>query len=309
MVKKEKLIKTFCQLNDQERRQIYEFVTELSDKNPFFDNYEEFIENYTAPVFAHGNEYFSSWVGGEVVATLACITKDVKQTDHAYITALYSSESNLDSFENLLTYGIEVCSQYCPETIRMGVRAANSYLVSVVQQCGFSLCDQAIRMRYVNDLGTFQAQQRDEISFVPLSLTNRDDFLEIHNRAFCNSPNGGQMTEEEMDNFLTERKDDPLVGICYYQGQPAAMYELEVREEASRKIGWIEGLGVHPDFQGKGLARMVLDHCIEQLSVEEIDDLKLIVIGSNERAYGLYLRYGFVVEEIISTIFEYHVAK
>lgn len=84
--------------------------------------------------------------------------------------------------------------------------------------------------------------------------------------------------------------------------------------EDNRVIGFLEYevlfddaeifmIAVHPDFQGKGLGRMLMDFCVKDLQREGVRSVYLDVAVNNTRALEFYRKYGF---EVVYTRKEYY---
>ncbi|WP_425860055.1 ribosomal protein S18-alanine N-acetyltransferase [Arthrobacter sp. TWP1-1] len=58
-------------------------------------------------------------------------------------------------------------------------------------------------------------------------------------------------------------------------------------------IGDIQTIGVLPEFEGRGIARAMLDELIAEAGRRGADDIMLEVSSANPRAQRLYKRYGF----------------
>lgn len=58
-------------------------------------------------------------------------------------------------------------------------------------------------------------------------------------------------------------------------------------------IGDIQTIGVLPEFEGRGIARAMLDELIAEAMRRGADDIMLEVSSTNPRAQRLYQRYGF----------------
>jgi ribosomal-protein-alanine N-acetyltransferase len=65
--------------------------------------------------------------------------------------------------------------------------------------------------------------------------------------------------------------------------------------------GIIDGLGVHPDFQGRGLGREGLHRGLHLLKEDGAVRITLTVIDSNEPALALYRTEGFQVSRVLSS--------
>lgn len=58
-------------------------------------------------------------------------------------------------------------------------------------------------------------------------------------------------------------------------------------------IGDIQTIGVLPEFEGRGIARAMLDELVDEARRRGAADVMLEVSSTNPRAQRLYLRYGF----------------
>jgi ribosomal-protein-alanine N-acetyltransferase len=60
------------------------------------------------------------------------------------------------------------------------------------------------------------------------------------------------------------------------------------------QVGWMLGMAIHPDRQGYGWGRILLEATIERLQGSGINVIRLLVKPSNRIAYQLYRGFGFV---------------
>ena len=63
--------------------------------------------------------------------------------------------------------------------------------------------------------------------------------------------------------------------------------------EISPRQGHLAQIAVHPDFQGQGVGRLLLNYSLSQLVELKFDTLSLIVSRDNTQALNLYLKMGF----------------
>lgn len=52
-----------------------------------------------------------------------------------------------------------------------------------------------------------------------------------------------------------------------------------------KKIGWVASIGVHPEYRRKGIGKLLLDACEEELAMPKI---RLVLRPSNKAAMHLY---------------------
>lgn len=59
-------------------------------------------------------------------------------------------------------------------------------------------------------------------------------------------------------------------------------------------IGWIPNLAVDPDYQGKGIGRMLLLHAIDYLRVSGMEVAKIETLAQNAVGQAFYPQLGFI---------------
>ncbi|MDZ7373809.1 MAG: GNAT family N-acetyltransferase [candidate division KSB1 bacterium] len=60
------------------------------------------------------------------------------------------------------------------------------------------------------------------------------------------------------------------------------------------RIGWIPNLAIHPEYQGRGIGRELLEAALEQFRRLGMALAKIETLAHNERALHLYQELGFV---------------
>jgi GNAT superfamily N-acetyltransferase len=109
----------------------------------------------------------------------------------------------------------------------------------------------------------------------------------------------GQGLPSTFRYFATRRADvclqsHTLTLIATQKGNPIGYAHLDDR--------WI-GLCILPEFQGNGLGSMLMDMILQFAHLSGISPLRLTVDKENERAFQMYKRRGFVVEQVKDTYF------
>jgi len=87
--------------------------------------------------------------------------------------------------------------------------------------------------------------------------------------------------------------------------KPCGIYELSL----DGKIGWIDTIGIVPEYQKRGLGKDLVEKCIQRLWENSINEIKLLVITSNEVAVKMYEQSGFEKEVVFSYWFEKNIHK
>ena len=94
---------------------------------------------------------------------------------------------------------------------------------------------------------------------------------------------------------------DPMIVATAMRGSTIAGFciseeSLSYNKERGANTGWIEFMGVKPQFRRKGLARALLADGIRWLLEKGMDDIHIGVISQNEKALDLYKSFGFEME-------------
>jgi len=85
----------------------------------------------------------------------------------------------------------------------------------------------------------------------------------------------------------TVRKGSTLAGFC--MSEESSLFN----KERGVNTGWIDLLGVKPEFRRKGLARAMMADGIGWLLNRGMDTVYIGVLSKNERALDLYKSLGF----------------
>jgi ribosomal protein S18 acetylase RimI-like enzyme len=292
-------IKQFKVISTAQRKELYNFIksTDLT----YSKTYIEMIKKYESDIFNDGNGIFVLFNNGKIKGSIAVITKEISIKGEAYVTDIYIENENA---EITLGYSMERVVEYCnlfrTESIKIGIRESETHLIQYINKLEFSHIYDAVIMRYIIDKNT-ALKGNKEMELLPLSILNSHEYVNIQNEAFKNSPNGCTVDEAEVKDYIIKyANDDDLIGICFAQKKPCGIYELSIDEN----IGWIDTLGIQPIYQKKGLGSALISKCIEKLFDKNLDEIKLLVITSNEVAMNMYKENGFEEEKIFSYWFE-----
>lgn len=77
-----------------------------------------------------------------------------------------------------------------------------------------------------------------------------------------------------------------------------SIVNVEIKCWGSEKVPWVFDIGVHPDFMGKKLGRILFASSLHSLKAAGYDVMGLGVTQSNTNAIRLYESYGFQVTEV-----------
>ncbi|MFI5035705.1 MAG: mycothiol synthase [Acidimicrobiales bacterium] len=131
-------------------------------------------------------------------------------------------------------------------------------------------------------------------NFVP----GRDEepWLAQNNAAFADHPEQGAWRDRDLDERTREPWFDPSGFLLLeIDGRLAASCWTKVHELHPDRFGEIYVVSVHPDFQGRGLGRVMVTQGLEALRRKGVSEAILFVDESNAGARALYAALGFAL--------------
>ncbi len=79
-------------------------------------------------------------------------------------------------------------------------------------------------------------------------------------------------------------------------GRIAGFYRAPRHEGRAHHVAMLSTLAMHPDFQGKGVAREMVEDAIERLAREGVTRIELMAEADNPRGLAFYRKLGFETE-------------
>ncbi len=301
-------IKQFKVISALEREKLYNFIK--STDSTYNKTYIEMIKAYESDTFNGGNSIFILFHSGEIKGSAAAITKEISIKGEAFITDVFVERENIsnkDVYINtemflrfLLEGTVKFCKMCSATSIKIGIRESETYLIPYINKLEFTHIYDAVIMRYRENKNKV-LKEKNDVELTPLSVFNSYDYMDMQNEAFKNSPNGGTIDEVEVKDYIVQyANNEELIGICNFEKKPCGIYELSLDD----KIGWIDTIGIIPKYQKRGLGKALVEKCIQRLWRNGIDEIKLLVITSNEVAVKMYEQSGFEKERVFSYWFE-----
>ena len=99
--------------------------------------------------------------------------------------------------------------------------------------------------------------------------------------------------EFKEDNIIIMPEEEEKLGTTIYIAEVKDKTIGKVHLGISGQVGGIYGLGILPEYRGKGYGRELLIAAIENLKEQNLKDIMLQVVATNERALNLYKSCGF----------------
>ena len=113
----------------------------------------------------------------------------------------------------------------------------------------------------------------------PLEESDLDDILEIAKHTW----DGHDYLPYFFDAWLKD--PDSHTAAIERDGHVIALANLRVIEDG--RTGWMEGLRVHPDHQGEGLASHLTRHIVQQAEDLKVERLRYTTASVNEASFHL----------------------
>lgn len=129
-------------------------------------------------------------------------------------------------------------------------------------------------------------------------------WLDVNRLAFASHPEQGSLTLEDLRDRMDQDWFDPSGFLLVEDttvtqdggAHPLAAFHWTKREpdvEGAGRRGEVYVVGVHPAYQGRGLAGPLTALGIAHLARQGVDRIELYVDGDNTRALATYRRAGF----------------
>lgn len=281
--------KRYSELAITERRQLFTFVTSLGGRSDF-KCVDEMDSVYSGPLFDQGSLHFSYWKKGDFIASVGVIAKEAEWKGELYITDLIVPEANIKYFPVLLKDVFKATEDLPHQTVKLGIRTAQMYLIPLAIELGFTQYARAINML----LSNITLASQSSLRFQP---AEPDEYVCLHNDAFRASPNSGLISEADFYESI-EKGVDLFIG--YKEEEPVSILNIRLKDE----IGVIDAVGVSPLHRGKGYGRATLIEGLNRLTKMGAKSFKLLVFSSNKEAYSLYRSFGFIEESTVGYWFE-----
>lgn len=288
---------SFNELSEEQKRSLHMFINSFPYKGNC-KSYEEMVKLFDGVVFDYGSSYFSLWEDSNIIATLGVIPKDAAARGEIFLVDLNVREQDSLRLTELLDRAYHYCSEIKNAKFRLGIVHDKYYLIPVVEKSGFKEVDRNLVMQYSGR--NILLPEEAERCFKALCTENIKDYQMVENAAFRQAPNGGAIEDEELQDLLEEYRGTDMAGVYYENDKPAGTYTLKIKDDG----GWIESIGVAPEFQGRGIGRKLLYKSVEVLQGAGEKKVRLSVFSSNTRAYGLYIKSGFTIENEHSRWYE-----
>lgn len=190
-------------------------------------------------------------------------------------------------FKKLLNAVIEELKKYKQVDLMFVCEPQSKDGKKVIKKLCAELCFTEYFLRYKNSSGTFKKKQRSKIKLHEADLKDLEAIVSLCQQIFNNDYKDSKsmiIKSLKADNITqyTAILGDKLIGMAAVSSESG---------EAS-----IFGLGISPQYRGKGFGKELLNLIIEELEKRDMRDITIEVDSINKNALHLYIKSGFEVE-------------
>ena len=134
-------------------------------------------------------------------------------------------------------------------------------------------------------------------SLRPIVDVSNDEIWPCYNTTFLSSGDRRYLNQtesqrkESFDDFFNRSKpiEEDASLLLYHDKQVVGFMKINLYDFG----GFVNGIGIHPDFRGRGLARLLMTSSLVRAAQNGMKDLILEVDIENTQAISLYEKIGF----------------
>ena len=176
--------------------------------------------------------------------------------------------------------------------LHVQAQADGTAALHLLETGGFQVVREYITMRWAGgDIPSVDPPRGYELRSFG-AAGDLEALTELQNAAFQGNWGFCPNTAQDVQARLDFKTCDPEGVIFIIDGDRLAAYNWTFR---AGTLGWVGMTGVHPDYRGNGLGRMVVLAGMDYLASRGVGNIELEVDEQNAPAVDIYLSIGFAV--------------
>ena len=261
---------------------------EIDDSFLYDEDLLNFEPNDENPTYIAMNE------GGKIVGTVSLIIDDYNRRGKKGRFRIFHSEADTNESYNLL---MEAILKHTGDLDNIFVFSpvVNTKLIEAIERLNFSV-ERYSYLLVREDLEAGEVSLPEDYKINPFKLEcDKEKWCEVRNASFAKLKG----SETPMTPAMVEKmilSEDNIEGgamILYHNEKPVGVVRGAIDDYEGQPIMNIGPLAIIPEYQGKGLGRMLLRACLSFAKEKTFKRTILCVNAENERAKALYLQEGF----------------
>lgn len=268
---------------------------EIDESFLYDEDLKKFKPNEENPTYIVTNEK------GDIVATASLIIDDYnKRGKKARFRILHSKVDNLEYYNMLMTAILKHTKGL--DKVFIFIPIVNKGLIDIIEKLDFNVERHSFFL--VRENQELEEHQLPKDYYVKSFRPGIDEeiYCVIRNRSFANLKGSETSITLEMAEKIAS-SDEYIEGglmILYHKDKPVGVVRGSKDEYEDLPVMNIGPLAIIPEYQGKGLGRILLRKSLQFAKENGYDRTVLCVNGENERAKALYIQEGFKEAEAVT---------
>lgn len=268
--------------------------TEVDDSYLYDEDLKNFKGDSENPTYVLQNEQ------GQIIGAVSIMIDDYsKRGKRARFRIFHSEHEDIECYQKMLDCILKYCDVV--DKIFVFVPMVNSGLMKMIEEVKFGVERYSFLMVRENiEVPEFSLPEDYEIRAF-ISGKNEEAWCEIRNVGFAKLKGGEVAITPSMVTEMIS-KDDNIDGgmlILYHKDRAVGIIRGSKDEYEGEEIMDIGPISILPEYQGKGLGRILLRKILAFAKELSYKKTILCVNAENERAKSLYTQEGFKQVEAV----------
>lgn len=281
------MIKRFIDLSMDEIREVQLYLNSL-EKND--KSISEIQMELNTKVYNFGEGILFYFNNNKVVGSVKIVLEAIKYLSTAYIHFLTiddNVDNEIDIAKELLISAIKIAEDKSSSKILLGVR--DEKILKLINKLGYVPSYNAYKMKLKN-----RKVIREPLELINLSEKNKEEYLNVFNKSFSDMPHGCYYEIDNIERYLNDTSDNRYY-LVRDKDESIGFMNIQI----DNNIGSFD-IGLCNEFRGIGYGKRLLETAIYTLNKANVDNITLTVIEKNSVALNMYLKRGFVIDNILS---------
>jgi ribosomal protein S18 acetylase RimI-like enzyme len=123
-------------------------------------------------------------------------------------------------------------------------------------------------------------------------LTDKDRLVKLISSVYLVSDSSSFVESLSLEEYAVKLLNKAANYVIVEEGEDAGLISFYNNDKVT-KTGYIALIGVLADYQGRGMAQKLMDHCVSECHSTGMEQIKLEVKKDNRRAIRFYEHYDF----------------
>lgn len=281
------MIKGYLDLNNDEKLEIINFIKLVEDKSIELDEVEK---RFNAKINGYGKGSLFYFEDNKVIGRIEAVLEVCKELGTAYVHHLQLINKGINKkrvIEELVKEVISVINKYNPEAIFLKI---DKEYISIFSELGYDH-DYPIAVMYLDD----REIKENTLELIALNNDNKEKYLEVINNSFSDMPHGTYHYMCDIDEYINKANNSNQYFMVSKNECIIGFINIEIKDN----IGMFD-IGLVKESRGKGYGKELLETAIDFLNHESVENIELIVVKKNTRAYNMYTNRGFKEKSILN---------